>query len=70
MISDQRVATGHLLDPKPQPLTEQERQHMKALAQIMYEVYARQKREKPEKAVPRVAINSPRVFTAASTAPN
>jgi hypothetical protein len=66
-----RVATGHLLDPKPQALTEQELQHMEALARVMYAVYVRQRpKPKTEGEAPRVTLDIPRVFTAASTTCN
>jgi hypothetical protein len=70
MSAGKRVATGHLLDPKPQALTEQEVQYMDDLARIMYGIYARQQRQKPEKAAPRVSIHTPRVFAAVSTTPS
>jgi hypothetical protein len=70
MSTDKRVATGHLLDPKPQALSEQEVQYMEDLARLMYSIYARQQHQKPEKAVPRVSINTPRVFAAVSTTPS
>jgi hypothetical protein len=69
MSAGKRVATGHLLDPKPQVLSEQEVRYMDDLARIMYGIYARQQ-PKPEKAAPRVSIHTPRVFSAVSTIPS
>ena len=69
--SHPRSGKVDLLPPQPNPLTQQELQHMEALARIMYSIYARQQRaDKAQKVAPVISPDTPRVFTATSMARN
>jgi hypothetical protein len=68
--SGRRVATGHLLDPKPQAFTEQELQHMDALSEVLYGMYMRQAAAKEPATSLDSVLLSPRVFGTPSTTIN
>jgi len=66
-----RSDTGHLLDPEPiKQLTQQEIEHMEALAEVLYGMFTRQQKAKEESPASLDVLTSPRVFVAASTARN
>jgi hypothetical protein len=66
-----RSDTAHLLVREPKnKLTEQEVEHMEALAEVLYGMFTRQQAaKKPESSLDTV-LTSPRVFAPASTAFN
>jgi hypothetical protein len=69
-IENGRSDTANLLSRKPKNLTEQEIEHMEALAEVLYGMFTRQQAAKEPEISLDTVLTSPRVFAPASTAFN